>query len=235
MSIIKFPNLLKAPTTESYALVKKFLIEPNILERDKEVIGKLPEIDNNYFENANQFEEGLQISNNKSGSQAKVLDINGEFYQTEGTVNATGYGEESGANGSLAINTLNVLDQHDPRGPFGNTYTTASITFGGSITEFTEATQPFISSSRLSEKNQEKRLFYSSSLSASLNKPYSASFHPTEFESMANTSPLFRVYYKPITLTKKNTIDGKEPVEITITSPSTLVSQEPGESPLIVE
>ena len=211
------------------------LIEPNMLERDKEVIGKLPEIDNNYFENANQFEEGLQISNNKSGSQAKVLDINGEFYQTEGTVNATGYGEESGANGSLAINTLNVLDQHDPRGPFGNTYTTASITFGGSITEFTEATQPFISSSRLSEKNQEKRLFYSSSLSASLNKPYSASFHPTEFESMANTSPLFRVYYKPITLTKKNTIDGKEPVEITITSPSTLVSQEPGESPLIVE
>ena len=37
---------------------------------------------------------------------------------------------------------------------------------------------------------------------------------------------------KPITLTKKNTIDGKEPVEITITSPTTLVSQEPGESPL---
>ena len=211
------------------------LIEPNMLERDKEVIGKLPEIDNNYFENANQFEEGLQISNNKSGSEAKAIHIAGEFYQTEGTVNATGYGPEAGANGSLGINTLNVLDQHDPKGPFGNTYASASITFGGSITEFTEATQPFISSSRLSEHNQEKRLFYSSSLSASLEKPYSASFHPTEFESMANTSPLFRVYYKPITLTKKNTIDGKEPVEITITAPTTLVSQEPGESPLIVE
>ena len=211
------------------------LIEPNMLERDKEVIGKLPEIDNNYFENANQFEEGLQISNNKSGSKAKAIDINGEFYQTEGTVNAGGYGQETGPNGSLAISTLNVLDQHDPKGPFGNTYLSASITFGGTITEFVEATQPFISSSRISEHNEEKRLFYSSSLSASLEKPYSASFHPTEFESMANTSPLFRVYYKPITLTKKNTIDGKEPVEITITSPTTLISQEPGESPLKVD
>ena len=211
------------------------LIEPNMLERDKEVIGKLPEIDNNYFENANQFEEGLQISNNKSGSESSAITIGGEFYQTEGTVNATGYGPEAGANGSLGINTLNVLDQHDPKGPFGNTYLSASITHGGTIQEFTETIQPFISSSRISEHNQEKRLFYSSSLSASLEKPYSASFHPTEFESMANTSPLFRVYYKPITLTKKNTIDGKEPVEITITSPTTLVSQEPGESPLKVD
>ena len=52
---------------------------------------------------------------------------------------------------------------------------------------------------------------------------------------MAKDSSLFRVYYKPVTLTKKNTIDGKEPVEITLTSPTTLISQEPGESPLIVE
>ena len=106
-----------------------------MLERDKEVIGKLPEIDNNYFENAGHFEEGLQISNNKSGSEAKVINLSGEFYQTEGEINATGNGPDAGANGSLGINTLNVLDQHDPRGPFGNTYLTASVTFGGSIRE----------------------------------------------------------------------------------------------------
>ena len=52
---------------------------------------------------------------------------------------------------------------------------------------------------------------------------------------MATDSNLFRVYYKPVTLTKKNTIDGKDPVEITITSPTVLISQEPGESPLKVE
>ena len=211
------------------------LIEPNILERDKEVIGKLPEIDNNYFENAGHFDEGLQVNNSKSGSDSAVLTLGGEFSQIEGEVNAGGYGQESGPNGSLAISTLNVLDQHDPKGPFGNTYVSASITFGGTITEFVEATQPVIDSARISEHSQVKRLFFNTPEAAANNQPDSASFHPSEFESMANDSSLFRVYYKPITLTKKNTIDGKEPVEITITSPTTLVSQEPGESPLIVE
>ena len=211
------------------------LIEPNILERDKEVIGKLPEIENVYYENANDFQEGLQISNNKSGSDAAVLRVGGELYQVEGSVNAGGYGQESGPNGSLAISTLNVLDQHDPRGPFSNTYVSASITHGGTIQEFTETLQPNISSSRLSKHNQIKRLFFNTKEAARTNTPDSSSFHPSEFESMAVDSTLFRVYYKPVTLTKDNTIDGKEPVEITITSPTTLVSQEPGESPLIVE
>tara|TARA_A100001011_G_scaffold178425_1_gene187172 strand:+ start:4273 stop:8790 length:4518 start_codon:yes stop_codon:yes gene_type:complete len=211
------------------------LVEPNLLERDKEIIGHIPQIENTYYENAGHFDAGLQISNNKSGSDAAVYTLGGEFYQTEGTINAGGYGEESGANGSLAINTLNVLDQHDPIGPFGNTYLSASITFGGTISEFTEATQPIIDSARLSEHYQVKNKFYSSKISASLDLPYSASFSPSEFESMAKDSNLFRVYYKPITLTKNNTIDGKEPVEVTITSPTVLISQEPGESPLIVE
>ena len=211
------------------------LIEPNMLERDKEVIGKLPEIDNNYFENADQFEEGLQISNNKSGSDAATITIGGEFNKIEGTINGTGYGSDAGANGSLGINTLNSLDKIDGKTPFGSTYVSASITFGGTITEFVEATQPVIDSARLSEHSQIKQKFYNTKEDAANDNPYSSSFHPSEFESMAKDSSLFRVYYKPITLTKKNTIDGKEPVEITITSPTTLISQEPGESPLIVE
>ena len=87
----------------------------------------------------------------------------------------------------------------------------------------------------MSEHNEIKRLFFDTPENARTNTPSSSSFHPAEFESMAKDSNLFRVYFKPITLTKENTIDGKDPVEITITSPTTLVSQEPGESPLIVE
>ncbi len=211
------------------------LVEPNLLERDKEVIGHEPEVDNNYFENANPFQEGLQISNNKSGSDAVAIKPTGEYIHSEGTVNATGYGPEAGANGSLGINTLNVLDQLDPKGPFGSTYASASITFGGTITEFVEATQPVIDSARLSEHYQIKRKFYNTKEDAANDNPSSSSFHPSEYESMAKDSSLFRVYYKPITLTKNNTIDGKEPVEITLTSPTVLISQEPGESPLIVE
>jgi len=211
------------------------LVEPNLLERDKEIIGHIPQVENTYYENAGDFQPGLQISNNRSGSDAAAFTLGGEFYQTEGTVNAGGYGQETGPNGSLAINTLNVLDQHDPKGPFGNTYLSASITHGGTIQEFVEATQPIIDSARLSDHYQVKTKFYSTKESASLDLPYSASFSPSEFESMAKDSSLFRVYYKPITLTKLNTIDGKEPVEIRLTSPTVLISQEPGESPLIVE
>ena len=42
-------------------------------------------------------------------------------------------------------------------------------------------------------------------------------------------------FYKGQLLTKDNTIDGKDPIEITITSPTKLVTQELGESKLKVE
>ena len=64
---------------------------------------------------------------------------------------------------------------------------------------------------------------------------YSASFEPAEFQSAAYESTLFRTFVQGDILTKDNTIDGKDPVEITITSPTRLVTQEPGESKLKVE
>ena len=176
----------------------------------------------------------MEISNNKPESDAKAFRLGGEFSKIEGTLDSTGYGN-TGPNGSLAINTLNVINDLDPKGPFGSTYATASITFNGSADLFVETLQPFVSSSRLSQHSQIKRKFYNTPEDAENDNPYSSSFHPSEFESMAKDSNLFRVYYKPVTLTKANTIDGKEPVEIILTSPTVLISQEPGESSLIVE
>ena len=45
------------------------LIEPNILERSKEVVGKIPEFENSYFENAGHFDDGLQLSSRISSSR----------------------------------------------------------------------------------------------------------------------------------------------------------------------
>ena len=205
-----------------------------MLERDKEVIGHIPVFESLYYENASDFEEGLEISNNKPDSDAKAFRLGGEYYKIEGRVDGTGY-EELGANGSLAINTLNSLDEINGKSTFGSNYVTASITFGGTAELFVEAKQPTIDSARLSEHSQIKRKFYNTKEDAANDNPFSSSFHPSEFESMAKDSTLFRVYYKPVTLTKANTIDGKEPVEIILTSPTVLISQEPGESPLIVE
>ena len=44
------------------------LIEPNILERSKQIIGDKPEFDNRYYENANIFEDGIQVTRFISGS-----------------------------------------------------------------------------------------------------------------------------------------------------------------------
>lgn len=209
------------------------LIEPNILERSKVVVGKPPNHDNQYFENADHFGYGINMTNFISGSDDRLIVITGEYPNYEGVVNV--HNNESGSLGTLAIPSLVRLGEIDPRTEFGATYATASISQGAVSRVFTEAVQPYISSSRISEHNEIKYKNYTSSLDAYQDKPFSSSFEPAEYQSMAYDSKLFRLFYKGQLLTKKNTIDGGDPVEITITSPTKLVTQEPGDSKLKVE
>ena len=153
----------------------------------------------------------------------------------------------SGSLGSLGLPSLVKLGEIDPRTEFGTTYATASITFGELETTFEETVQPFITGSRISEHNEIKRPYYTSSISVSIANgygyhtryngmyQYSASFEPAPFQSAAYESTLFRTFVKGELLTKDNTIDGKDPIETTITTPTRLVTQEPGESKLKVE
>jgi hypothetical protein len=127
------------------------------------------------------------------------------------------------------------LNEIDPRTEFGATYATASVTQGGVSFTFTDTLQPYISSSRLAEHNEIRYKNYASSQDAYTDTPLSSSFEPAEYQSMAYDSKLFRLFYQGQLLTKDNTIDGKDPVEITITSPTRLVTQEPGDSKLKVE
>ena len=210
------------------------LIEPNILERSKEVVGKIPEFENSYFENAGHFDDGLQLSSRISSSrEPNPFMFSSQYLTYNGAVNI--HNSESGSLGTLGLPSLVHLNEINPLSEYSSTYATASITFGGTNTEFTETSQPFISSSRLAEHNEEKRFFYDSEADAVINNPNSSSFHPSEHQSMAYESKLFRLFYKQDLLTKDNTIDGKEPVEITITSPTKLVTQEPGDSKLKVD
>jgi len=209
------------------------LIEPNILERSKVVIGKIPEFDNQYFENAGHFDVGIDMTNFISGSDDRMMILTGEFPNYNGTINI--HNNESGSLGTLAMPSLVRLGEIDPRTEFGNTYATASTTQGAVSRVFTETLQPYISSSRLAEHNEIKYKNYASSQDAYTDTPLSSSFEPAEYQSMAYDSKLFRLFYKGQLLTKKNTIDGKDPVEITITSPTKLVTQEPGDSKLKVE
>ena len=222
------------------------LVEPNILERSKQVVGKVPEFENTYYENAGHFGDGIQLSSRLSSSASpNPFSLSGHYpvYESEIIL----YTMDSGSIGILGNPTLNKVAEIDPRTPFGNLYATASITFGDIDTTFEETVQPFITASRLSEHNDIKVPFYTSSLSDSIakgygyhtefngNYQYSASFERSSFTSVALDSSLFRLFYKGVNLTKDNTIDGLEPVEITITTPTKLVTQEPGDSKLKVE
>ena len=123
-----------------------------------------------------------------------------------------------------------VLDALDPRSEFGSLYATASVEGGGGTSNkiFTEVLQPNITASRTSENNQEAVFFYSSSLSASIGTTlsYSSSFINSDVQSVAYDSPLFRTFYLGTKLTRDNTIDGKEPIEVNQVSPTTIVTQD---------
>ena len=55
------------------------LIEPNILERSKVIVGKPPEFENVYFENADHFGFGIDMTNFISGSDDRNLVLTGNF------------------------------------------------------------------------------------------------------------------------------------------------------------
>jgi hypothetical protein len=214
------------------------LIEPNILERSKEIQIKGVEPKLGYYENAGEYDAGVNVFRYVSGSKDDAyFEVGGEYTTYGDGVNDRlnlAYGE-SGSLGTLGRPTLININQLNPKNEFSNLYATASVTEGETLTEFNESLMPFVSQSRLSEHNEIKRLFYASDADALINNPNSSSFEPAEFESMATHTKLFRTFYQGIRLTKDNTIDGKEPIESIVTTPTTLVTKEPGESKLKVK
>ena len=227
------------------------LIEPNILERSKQIVGDRPEYDNRYYENAGEYEDGLLVTRFISGSKDDIyFDIGGSSDYHESEVNLR-FQDNSGSLGTLNQPTLLKLGVVDQKTAYGYNYATASVTSGGEGTTFGEVLQPNISGSRLAEHNQEMVYFYSSSASASAHIPYSSSYIASQHQSVYYDSHLFRSFvggsvtrddgvgttepFNGSTMTKNNSPDGEEPVETTVTTPTTLITKEPGDSKLLVK
>ena len=119
------------------------------------------------------------------------------------------------------------------------------VTLGGPEYIFREGLQPNISASVLSEHNYEYKFFYSSAADAALDHGYvwdtdrrnysSRSLHRSDIQSLGHDNAYFRLAYLGCLQTKDTTTDKLEPVTITVTSPTTLVTQEPGVSKLQVK
>ena len=105
---------------------------------------------------------------------------------------------------------------------------------GGPEYIFREALQPNISGSRISEHNFERRYFYSTQASASVNNFFSSSLVRSDKQSLYQDNQMFRLVYKGSLQTKRTTLDKLEPVTVVLTNPNTLVTKETGESKLDV-
>ena len=204
------------------------LIEPNILERRKEVIGKKPSFTNRVFSNADDFDNGVLITRVISGSDDLFFSTADSSYNTY--VGETNLAYFSGSNiGFLGQpSRLRVIGENDRKLGYGTTYATASGDVP--LKTFTEALVPIISGSRLSEKNEEAQYIFGNALSASkardsVNPKYyavSTSFSASQFESVADSNNLFRSFYQGTKLTRDNAPDNKEPVEVFVVAGTTV-------------
>ena len=220
------------------------LIEPNLLERNKQITNRNIETTQPYYENANDYQVGLKISRFISGSDDNRITLGGTFPYYESVI---AYATASIYRGST-FPTLVHLNKLNPRDPDNATYATASVTRGGTSIEFTEAVQPFISGSRLSQFNKVREFYFTSSLSVSTANGfgedykvpggtqgvyvYSSSLEPTDLERSSVDSLSDKLFYLGTQLNRNTDESGQDPVSITFTSPTTLVTQQPGESRL---
>ena len=212
------------------------LIEPNILERSKQIVNTETEFENTFYENANEFEQGILATRYVTGSDDNYFETSGEYTTYGGEINL-GIFDTGSSLGFLNARSLMKLNVIDKRTEFGTLYATASITSGSHNNIFTEVLQPNVSGARISEKNEEREYFYSSSLSASIGPSvaYSSSFKKSDIESMAVSTNLFRAFYQGTILTRDNTIDGEEPIIVNEVAPTVLKTQDSETSKLRTE
>ena len=209
------------------------VIEPNILERSKSPVQRnRPSFTLHAYEkNINLSNFGFNDEPNMEVSHS-VLKISTEYPNYEGTID-----KESSP---FLLPSLYKFDFNHNLDDIA-TYVSASVKFGGPDRVFQEPTGSVILNQRLSEKNQEYRFFYTSSVDFDRSQKYSLdnflhlyssrSLVESEFDTeYQNTTALDRLFYKGCKNTKYTTIDGDSPVVIRTTSPTIAVPTDTADS-----
>tara|TARA_R100001082_G_C4365104_1_gene161494 strand:+ start:378 stop:4466 length:4089 start_codon:yes stop_codon:yes gene_type:complete len=224
------------------------LIEPNILERKKEVIGAPPNYDDLYVEG---FVEGVNQSGSaESLSYTASIDLDAQLSQSGKYITYTGsvdldaqftqsglYMTYTGSVSEDIFRTPSLYILSSSLSGWGGgeeKYGNFTIKIGGPEKIFSEVLQPNITGSVLSEHNYERRFFYTTQASASANNYHSSSLHRSDKQSLYQDNQMFRLVYKGSLQTKKTTLDKLDPVTVILTSPTTLISKEGGDSKLEV-
>ncbi|MBC8428542.1 hypothetical protein H8D04_01525 [bacterium] len=215
------------------------LIEPNILERKKEVVGKKPSFDD-------LLVRGTVDAWNHYSSSAETTPLSASISQAVPASTGSYDTYRGEVTSSMHKPSLYVLSSSlNGWGGGKENYGNVDITIGGPEYVFSEVLNPNISGSRISEHNYYYKFFYTSSNDALEDHGYvwdtdkrnysSRSFHRSEHQSIGYDNAFFRLAYSGCLQTIDTTLDKEAPVTVTITSPTVLVTQDPGESKLKVK
>ena len=237
-------NMVPARANASLGL----LIEPNILERRKEVIGARPikepiNVRGSLDANLNRRVSGSILPLTSSIDTRQNLLASGSYLTYIGSASAApsaSGGKYLTFTGSISEDifrtpgTYVLSSSFDGWGGGKEKYGEVRFTIGGPEYVFSEALQPNISGSRISEHNFERRFFYTTQASASVNNYFSSSLVRSDKQSLFQDNQMFRLTILGSKQTKFTTLDKAEPVTVVLTSPTTLVTKETGESKLDV-
>jgi len=243
-----FPQLKKMVPARANARFG-ILVEPNILERAREVVGKQPSFENTYYEDRLVMTSSMSSSADYKmfgqpyapSTDTSFDEINQsiKFYNNHDTASSALRieGENKYFEGSMTQSRIESFgkDVFQLQGTPGSIYASASVTFGDSFKD-QASLQPNITSSRLNPLKGRIKLYYSSKMSASLDMPSSFSYEPAEINVPSDSSTAMRrLFFEGIKNTKFTTQDGLEAVEVKLTSPTRIVTKEPGDSKLDIE
>ena len=232
------------------------LIEPNILERKKLVIGNRPikeplnyrgNLSLNIYSGSSEHNPLLYNNSSSIGifnPPNPVVSLSGSFPTFSGSLNPlpSGSGEYPTYTSSLSSDIFRTPSLYILSSSYGQDfhpdgkikYPNFKIEIGGPEKIFREVLQPNISGSVLSKHNFEVEKFYTTQFSASIDNAYSESFVRSDKKSLFLDNQMFRLTVAGCQQTKKTTLDKLEPVTVVLTSPTTLKTKEGGESKLKV-
>ena len=248
-----FPQLKKLIPARANARLG-ILIEPNMLERGKEIMGKPPTFTERFYSDTIYMTGSYVTSASYEGAWGqpyspssdthfdninKALTYYNNHNPSESAVRITG--ESKYYQGVISQSRLENFGHsiHEMQGKAGN-YLSASVTFGDPFKD-QQPIQAYYSSSRKNPRKGKINLFYSGSgnegfVSASYHMPYSFSYEPAEVNVPADSSTAMRrLFFEGVKNTKLTTIDGLEPVVVKLTSPTRIITKEPGDSKLDIE
>jgi len=215
------------------------LIEPNIFERPKVVVGKKPTVENKFFSSSiDVTKEVITITGSYNHGSSVT-----SYEAYDGRIKIYSYETGSSVVSSSGANLLKEASGSEIRDSFINRsiwqrlgegdYSNVTMSFGDTLSGVKGGQQDIISGSRVYGVNKETLMFYTSSADSINFNENSSSLRNTDLDNFSHLfQGLRNSFYEGVKNNNKTTIDGKPVIEVIISAPTKLVTTDEGDSTL---